>query len=539
MAPSAGRDVAARDVAVGARAAGSEEAGRRARRNWIVIAAVAAAMLVLLLLQSLLHGHLRGHDEYDDGVYLASSLQLIHGIMPYRDFAFLQPPMISVLLLPFTALSSLTGTAHALETARIFIDLVTTANVVMVGLLVRHRPTLQVVVSTGIMAVYPATIAAAQTVLIEPLLVFFCLAGLLCLFDGDRITTSRRRLAACGLLIGVAGAVKLWAALPFLAAVAVAWRSGPAARHRLAAGGAAGFAGCSLPFFIGSPSGFVNQVFVTQTIRSSNGYPPLQRLADLTGLPGLYSIAVTNAAAGAVAVALAITALAALCVLAFTGRRRTAVSPLEKFALLASALAAVALFSSPTYYYHYAAFTAPFIALVYGAVALRLRERFRRSRAVAAAAAAIPVALIGALLGLSLNGIVTAWPPMQVDGAYSREIPANGCVLSLDPALAILDNRFTGDVPGCPQVIDWLGQERVLDHGLALTQSDTASPAVQAAFMRWLRASAIVIAPHANPGWSPAVGSYVRSNFRLVGRGSTGFYVYVRRPALRAQPPRA
>lgn len=191
-----------------------------------VIAAVAAATLGVLLLQSLLHGHLSGHDEYDDGVYFGSSLQLIHGILPYRDFVLIQPPMISVLLLPFAALSELTGPAPAFETARIFIDLTATANVVMLGLLVRHRPTLQVVVSTGFMAVYPATIGSAQTVLLEPPLVFFCLAGLLCLFDGDRITTSRRRLLACGVLIGVAGAIKLWAALPLLAALCVAWRSG-------------------------------------------------------------------------------------------------------------------------------------------------------------------------------------------------------------------------------------------------------------------------------------------------------------------------
>jgi alpha-1,2-mannosyltransferase len=518
--------------------AGQDDQARRSRRNMTAIAAVAAATLGVLLLQSLLHGHLSGHDEYDDGVYFGSSLQLIHGIMPYRDFVLIQPPMISVILLPFAALSFLTGPAHAFETARIFIDLAATANVVLAGLLVRHRPTAQVVVSTGFMAVYPATIGSAQTVLLEPPLVLFCLAGLLCLFDGDRITTSRRRLLACGVLFGVAGAIKLWAALPLLAAICVAGRSGPAARRTLAGGAAAGFGGCTLPFIIGSPGGFFGQVFVTQALRNGGGYPAAERLADLTGLPGLYTFVSTHAAGGphvlaVVTVILAALCSAALCLAAFTGRGRTPASPLDLFALLATALAVAALLGSPTYFYHYAGFAAPFIALLYGTVAVRLRDRFRARRAVALAATAVPLILICAMLGRSLNAIVTAGPATQVDGAFASEILGHGCVLSLDTSLTVLDNRFTGDVRGCPRVVDWLGQERVLDHGLAQTPSDAANAAVQAAFMRWVKASDTVIVPHTNPGWDPAIVRYMSSNFRLEAQRARGFYVYVRSPAPR------
>lgn len=562
--------------------ASPDDLARRRRRNLAVIAAVAAAALGVLLLQSLLYGHLSAHDEYDDGVYFASSLQLIHGALPYRDFVFIQPPMISVLLLPFAALSFLTGTAPALETARIFIDLVATANVVMVGLLVRHRPTWQVVVTVGFMAFYPATVGSAQTVLLEPPLVLFCLAGLLCLFDGDRITTSRGRLLACGALIGVGGAIKLWAALVFVAVVCVAWRSGPRARRLLVAGGAAGFLAGTAPFIIGSPA-FFRQVFVTQGIRGGGGYPLVERVADLTGLPGLFSLVVTNRAAGIAGLAMVLVILVALGLAAFTGRGRAAVSPLEAFALLAAALAVAGLLGSPTYFYHYGGFAAPFVALVYGSIAVRLAARAAGSPAAAlppaepgdaalppaepgnaalppaksgnaplapaqrraarhigvggkrvplrvAAATAVPLALIAAMAGLRVNGIVTAYPPMPVRGAFSSEIAARGCVLSLDPSLAILANRFTGDVPGCPQVIDWLGQERVLDHGLARAPSDTTNAAVQATFLRWVKASDTVIAPTAHRGWGPAVAGYMSANFRLEGPAAAGFLVYVRIP---------
>ena len=61
------------------------------------------------------------------------------------------------------------------------------------GLLVRHRGVLATVIACGIMAVYPDSIQAAKTVLVEPWLVLFCLLGALALFDGDHLATRTRR----------------------------------------------------------------------------------------------------------------------------------------------------------------------------------------------------------------------------------------------------------------------------------------------------------------------------------------------------------
>jgi hypothetical protein len=116
----------------------------QARRNAAVIVIFATAAFLMLLAQSLADHRLSGIYEYDDGVYFGSALALAHGIGPYRDYAFIQPPMISVLLLPFAWLSSATGTAVGMESARIFTDVVTTANVALAGLLVRHKSTLRV-----------------------------------------------------------------------------------------------------------------------------------------------------------------------------------------------------------------------------------------------------------------------------------------------------------------------------------------------------------------------------------------------------------
>jgi hypothetical protein len=138
------------------------DARRLALRNGVAIAAVTAMALGIVLLQSLAKGHLTALDEYDDGAYFGASLQLLHGLLPYRDFAFIQPPLETVWMLPSAAVSLFAGTATALETGRLFIDLVATCNVLMVGLLVRRRPTLQVLVSMAAMAAFPGMVRSAR-----------------------------------------------------------------------------------------------------------------------------------------------------------------------------------------------------------------------------------------------------------------------------------------------------------------------------------------------------------------------------------------
>ena len=82
------------------------------------------------------------------------------------------------------------------------------------------------VLASGIVAVYPASVQAAHTVLLEPWLVLFCLLGALAVFDGDGLTSSSRRLVWGGLAFGFAGAIKVWAILPVVVILVL---SGPAA----------------------------------------------------------------------------------------------------------------------------------------------------------------------------------------------------------------------------------------------------------------------------------------------------------------------
>jgi len=346
----------------------------RLRRNWRVIAVIAAAALGVLALQAFLHGHFSAVDEYDDGVYFGASLELSHGVLAYRDFAFIQPPMITVWMLPFAGLSSLTGTAVAMEAGRFFVDLVSVTNVVLVGALVRRRSTLHVIVVTGITAFSQGTIRSSQTILIEPFLVLACLTALLFLMHGDAVTLSSRRVGWSGACFGVAGATKVWAIFPLVAALIIMSTVKKGGRRTLVGGALIGFFACSLPFIVGAPVAFFHEVLVTQATRNAGGLALPERMADLTGIPGFSSLTEQHRVLGLGLLALLLLIGSLALLVCRNVRERLRWSPLERFSLWSTLLVGAALLLSPTYYYHYSGFMAPFLALVVGTVIAKLRD---------------------------------------------------------------------------------------------------------------------------------------------------------------------
>jgi hypothetical protein len=508
----------------------------RLRNNWRLIATIATVAAAVLALQAFLHGHFSALDEYDDGVYFGASIELVHGVVAYRDFAFIQPPFITVWLLPFAALSSSIGTAGGMEVARFFVDLVTVANIVLVGALVRRRPSLQVAAATGVMAFSEGTIRSSQTILLEPFLVLACLMALLCLLDGDGITSSSRRTWWAGVFFGVAGATKVWAVLPLLAAVIVLWRIGSSPVRRVVGGALIGFGVCTIPFIVGAPTAFFQQVVLTQAIRNRGGLTFRFRLADLTGLPGLSALHGGGFPIGLFLLATIVTVVFGAILI---NRRRFAVplsswSPLERFALWGTVLVGAGLLLSPTYYYHYSGFMAPFVAVLLSCVIERSARR--HAHPLGGQSGRLPGALLWVAVasGLALyatstiNEIVHLPAAPHVDDAISDAIPGHGCVLYSNPGLALLDNRFTADVSGCPSVIDWLGQERVLDKGRAVSRSDARNRALQEAMTRWIASSDAVVLVRGDLGIDSANISYLHNHFDRQDRVPGRLRIYVR-----------
>jgi alpha-1,2-mannosyltransferase len=493
---------------------------------------MACLATAILLFQALFHGHLSGIDEYDDGVYFGGAINLVHGVLPYRDFAFIQPPGIVVLLSPVAALSALIGTAHAFELARLLVVVVSIANVVLVGLLVRHRPPSEVAVATATMAIFPGMVGSSQTVLIEPFLVALCLGAFLLVFRRGRVTLSHRMLLGAGFLLGAAIATKLWAIAPLLVLLAVVHfgaskdASNRGARY-LIGGAMGGFCVLALPFIAAAPHNFFSQVFVVQAIRAPGGYGAPERAIDLVGLSGLLHWLTPDGLVRSLSAVLLAAVMVATVTHTFV-RKSPSFDALERSAILSAAFVAGSLMLAPTYYYHYSGFMAPFAALSAAAVYRCLRSS-RRSRRSVMCWFTMAGVLFGATTAVDVAQIATAHRTLQIQDAMSDAIPAGGCIFAVNPSVPILDNRYTSDVAGCPSVVDFLGQQRALDSGSAQSNSDRHDRKVQATILHWLQSSDVIVIDRSTLPVDSSVARYVNREFAVDRSRPEGMTVLVRR----------
>jgi hypothetical protein len=406
-------------------------AARRPAAVPVTIAACAALALALRAYQLSRPGYLLGVTEYDDGVLFGNALRLVSGVVPYRDFAMVQPPGSALLMVPVALLAKVTGTAWGLAVARILTVCADTANVVLLGVLVRHRGPVTAGVACGLYAVYPDALVAAHTFLLEPWLNLCCLAAAALIFDGARLATADCcRLALGGAAFGFAVAVKIWALVPLavagLVVVAGTRRVRPALT--LAGGAAAGLGVPLAPFALLAPGGLARGVLVGQLVRNASGSRDLtRRLAELAGaqgplsLPARFPWPLLLAAIGA-----AIAGLYAAAYLA-AGRRPAA---LDAYALLGAVAVTGMLLWPRLYYPPYGAFDGPFLAL-----------------AVALPAGLLPDALLsgGLLPGACCRGPAAGGP-----------LP--GGPLPRGPlAASVAAGRFYSDVAGCPAMTDSFG----------------------------------------------------------------------------------
>jgi hypothetical protein len=142
--------------------------------------------------------------EYDDGVYLGAAVRFVHGVLPYRDFDFIQPPGIVWLMSPVALLGRLTGTHDAMALARCITVLIEGVNAALIAVVVRRRGPIAMIVAGLIFATFPLASTADHTVTLEPYLVCFCLIGAALLFPKSGPAGPRRLLVA-GLAFGFAG----------------------------------------------------------------------------------------------------------------------------------------------------------------------------------------------------------------------------------------------------------------------------------------------------------------------------------------------
>ncbi len=508
--------------------------GRLTPVNAVIV--IAALLALGLRLYSLTRpGRLLGVTEYDDGPYFGSAVRLVYGELPYKDFVFVQPPGITLLMSPVGLLSKVIGTRSGLVVGRLLTILASTAGVVLAGLLVRHRGLLAVTVTCGLLAIYHDSVAAAHTVLVEPWLALFCLAGLVTVFDGDRLAGTRR-LAWGGVAFGFGGVVEPWAIVPVIVVFVLCL---PNVRRAavFTAGVAAGFLVPVAPFAALAPQQFYRSLIVAQIGYRAHAtrVGVWLRLQNMIGVPRLLS----GGHRSVLLVSLVIVVFVAGAMFVSSLITRRLPPPLDWFAVLTAALVVAMFLWPPQFHYHFAAFLAPFLALAIALSASRLVEAAQSAAgvvpegnwlgwsALALAGVGIAVLAVVQIRSESLSHRIIGPRP----AAAAQVIPAGACVLSDQVTYLLLANRFVSHVPGCPLMVDGLGTDLALSNGLSPTTGAGRVPAVAAVWHEaFHRAQYILLSSrnHRRIAWTPELTSYFRSNFTqvLAGRGYT---VYARR----------
>jgi hypothetical protein len=519
--------------------------------NLIIIITTLVALCLRVYYQYTRPGFLLGVTEYDDGPYFGSAVRLVHGSMPYKDFVLVQPPGITLLMSPAGLLTYWTGTAWGLAIGRILTVLAGTAGVALVGLLVRHRGPLAVLLTCGIMAVYSDGVAAAHTVLVEPWLVLFCLAGAVAVFDGDRIASSTRRLAWGGVLFGFAGAVEAWAIVPVLVLAALCLPH--LKRAAVFAGGvAAGFLIPALPFAIAGPSQFYRSLITAQVGYRAHAVRVgvLLRIRNMIGLP--YALGWS-----ASLLLLAVLALVAFVIVTQAAAIAVTHKPqptLDWFATISAGLIVVMFLWPPQFHYHFTEFLAPFMALTLALPVSRLLGGAvkgegeaggglavtwpRTSGPKAARQAGLAIATVAAL-ALAVVAVLqfrfeSAAPRVigPIPATIDRLLPPGACVLTDQVSVTLAANRFVSGDPNCPKMVDSLGTTLALSDGLKPQTGAADIPRVNAAWYQAFSHAQYVILTATNQrriAWSPQLQAYFASHFSQVYRSPRKLLVYVRK----------
>jgi alpha-1,2-mannosyltransferase len=466
----------------------------------------------------------------DDGVYLGAALRLAHGVVPYRDFAFVQPPGIAWLMAP---LGIFGDSRDAMAAARIVTALVAGLNASLAAFVLRDRGRVAMLAAGLVLAAFPLAVSADHTLTLEPYLVLFCLLGTVTMFSAGELANSRRILWA-GALFGLAGAVKAWAIFPAVAALCICvplWRS---AVRPFVSGLVLGFGLPSLPFLVLAPRNAVHDVVVAQLNRSTSGQgfqSVGERLELILGVGTPASAEANTRLAWSVALVLGGLVVEVYLVSAVKSR-------LEWFVLGATALVfAYMLFVVKDFYDYYSYLTAAFGALLLGVCAAELADGIRgASRLIGdsagrIAAGAVPAGVIVAATLMLLSG--THYARVFLRGAYDpattidSHVSKGSCVVFDQVGTLIDSNRFFSSRPGCPALVDAFGLWLTDNHGIPPPAQPTSEKFV-AKWRSWLERAdyAVFAVPHTNyVPWTTDLTAWFESNYRLVA-SAPQVYVY-------------
>jgi hypothetical protein len=303
------------------------------------------------------------------------------------------------------------------------------------------------------------------------------------------------------------------------------------------AGVAAGFLVPVQPFAAIAPVKFYQSLIVAQI--GSRAHATRVPLWDrLDHMIGTFDLNLGHT--GLLLVTLAIVLFVALAYAFSWYRTGQPPAPLDWFSVASAGLVAALFLWPPQFHYHFTAFLAPFLALSAALAAGRLLAAVQARASSPAAADRVGQWSLGAagavlaVLAIIQFHAQTIVPPVlgPVPAAIDRIIPPGACVLTDQVSLTINANRFVSAVPGCPQMVDTLGTDLALSHGLKPGTGAAQVPAVAAVWSEAFSHAQYVLLTRINTRripWSPGLRAYFRSHFRLVYTSPRNLTLYVRK----------
>ncbi len=448
-------------------------------RIWPWAIAVAAVAFLFRLVPVLRGGGLFGIGNYDDGVYYAAATGLIHGLLPYQDFLLLHPPGMLLLLAPFALIAQLTGDSYGFATARVAWMLLGAVNAALIWKILRP---IGLIAATfggfGYAVFHPAVYSEKSTLLESPATTALLVAMLLLQPLVHDSSLPRSKAFAAGAVLGLTVTIKVWGVVTVL--IVLGWllllRRYGAALQVMIGCAIAAIVIC-LPFFAAAPTAMWNQIVRDQLARrGGDDLTPLGRLDDMVGL-GIV---------GRPHMPITVVAVVAMLFCAFLawsyGEARLAV--------LLMLGQGVFLLSTPTWFPHFAGFTAAAIALTAGAAVGRLTA-LARARPVRIA--------IGAVTAVALLGYASGWR----DITYNRPFPegfraftaaAPGCVTSDDATALVETNSLSRNLSrGCQFIPDLGGHSHDMAAAAGLRVSRNRNQAFQRFALDYLRSGSVTI----------------------------------------------
>jgi hypothetical protein len=110
-------------------------------------------------------------------------------------------------------------------------------------------------------------------------------------------------------------------------------------------------------------------------------------------------------------------------------------------------------------------------------------------------------------------------------------IPAGACVVTDEVSLTILADRFNSDVPGCPLLVDSIGTDYGLSHGLEPATGAARYPALVAVWQYSFRHAQYVWfsgRSHHRLPWTPQLMQYFNAHFTPILSYGKGGALYRR-----------